>query len=93
MRLSPVGEYLRLVLMRRLSQGPATVGELDELARRAVEGLGVKYDWRVWPKLLEGEVAVRGDTVELTKEGRWLFEQTKDVVARYVEKALRLKPS
>ncbi|MEM0184220.1 MAG: hypothetical protein QXU93_11650 [Thermoproteus sp.] len=92
MRLSPVGEYLRLVIMRRLSQGPATVRELDELARRAVEGLGVKYDWRVWPRLLAREVAIMDGTAQLTEEGKWLYEQTKDVVAHYVERTLKLKP-
>jgi hypothetical protein len=59
LRYTPVGEYLRLVVLRRLSKGPAPVEEVDELARRAVEALGVRYDWRVWPKLLEGEVEVR----------------------------------
>jgi len=90
-RYSPIGEYLRLVIMRRLAEGPARVEEVDELARRAVEELGERYNWRVWPQLLKREVAIRGGVVELTKEGRALYEQTKDVVAKYVEKWLSIK--
>ncbi|ABO09480.1 hypothetical protein [Pyrobaculum calidifontis] len=87
-RYSPIGEYLRLVIMRRLAEGPAKVEEIDELARRAVEELGERYNWRVWPQLLRREVAIRGGVVELTKEGKALYEQTRDEVAEYVKKTL-----
>jgi len=87
-RYSPIGEYLRLVIMRRLAEGPARVEEIDELARRAVEELGERYNWRVWPQLLRREVTIRGGVVELTKEGKALYEQTKDEVAEYVKKTL-----
>jgi len=87
-RYSPIGEYLRLVIMRRLAEGPARVEEVDELARRAVEELGERYNWRVWPQLLKREVAIRGGVVELTKEGRTLYENTKDEVAEYLKKTL-----
>jgi len=90
-RYSPIGEYLRLVVMRRLAEGPARVEEVDELARRAVEELGERYNWRVWPQLLRREVAIRGSVAELTKEGRALYEQTKDLVAEYVRKRLQVK--
>jgi hypothetical protein len=87
-RYTPVGEYLRLVVLRRLSKGPAPVEEVDELARRAVEALGIRYDWRVWPKLVEGEVEVRGGIAVITPRGRWILEQTGDEVAEYVRKRL-----
>jgi hypothetical protein len=83
-----VGEYVRLVILQRLSKGPAPVEEIDELARRAVERLGVRYDWRVWPKLLEGEVEVRGGTAVITPRGRWILEVAGDEVARYVRRRL-----
>jgi len=87
-RYTPVGEYLRLKILRRLSKGPAPVEEVDELARRAVEALGVRYDWRVWPRLLEGEVEVRGGIAVITPRGRWILEQTEEEVAKYVRKRL-----
>ncbi|MGC8582342.1 MAG: hypothetical protein ACP5I3_03985 [Thermoproteus sp.] len=87
-RYSPVGEYLRLLIMQRLAQGPARVEEVDELARRAVERVGVRYDWRIWPELLRREVAVRDGVAELTDEGRWLLKTTRDVVAEYVRRTL-----
>ena len=87
-RFTPIGEYLRLVVLRRLSRGPASVEEVEELARRAVEALGVRYDWRVWPKLLEGEVEIRGDMVTITPRGRWFLEQVADEIAEYVKRWL-----
>jgi len=87
-RFTPVGEYLRLIILRRLARGPAPMEEVDELARRAVEALGMRYDWRVWPRLLEGEVEVRGGTAVITPRGRWMLEQTGEEVARYVQKWL-----
>jgi len=87
-RYTPVGEYLRLKILRRLSKGPAPVEEVDELARRAVEALGVRYDWRVWPRLVEGEVEIRGGVVAITPRGRWILEQTEEEVAAYVRKRL-----
>jgi len=63
-RYTPVGEYLRLLILRRLSRGPAKVEEIDRMVRGAVEALGVRYDWRAWPKLLEGEVEVRGGAAD-----------------------------
>jgi hypothetical protein len=87
-RYTPVGEYLRLVVLRRLSKGLAPVEEVDELARRAVEGLGVRYDWRVWPRLVEGEVEIRDGVVAITPRGRWILEMTGEEVAAYVRKRL-----
>ena len=87
-KFTPIGEYLRLVVLRRLSKGPAPVEEVDELARRAVERLGIKYDWRLWPKLLEGEVEVRGGMAVITPPGRWILENTADEVSKYVKKRL-----
>jgi len=87
-RYTPVGEYLRLVVLRRLSKGPAPVEEVEELARRAVERLGMRYDWRVWPRLLEGEVEVRGGVVTITPRGRWILELTGEEVTKYVRRRL-----
>jgi hypothetical protein len=87
-RYTPVGEYLRLVILQRLARGPAPVEEVDELARRAVEALGVRYDWRAWPRLLEGEVVVKDGVVTITPRGRWILELTGEEVAKYVKKRL-----
>jgi len=87
-RYTPVGEYVRLLVLKRLAHGPAKVEEVDELARRAVEALGVRYDWRVWPRLLEGEVEIRGGVVTITPRGRWILELTGREVAKYVRKRL-----
>jgi hypothetical protein len=89
---TPVGEYLRLVILQRLSKGPAPVEEVDELAKRAVEKLGIRYDWRVWPKLLDGEVEIRDGTAAITPRGRWILEQTGEEVAEYVKKWLGISP-
>ncbi len=87
-RYTPVGEYLRLVILQRLSKGPAPVEEVDELAKRAVEALGIKYDWRVWPRLVEGEVEVKDGIATITPRGRWILELTGEEVAKYVKKRL-----
>jgi hypothetical protein len=87
-RYTPVGEYIRLLVLKRLARGPARVEEIDRMVEEAVEALGVRYDWRVWPRLLEGEVEVRGDTAVITQRGRWILEQTADEVAEYVRRRL-----
>ncbi len=87
-RYTPVGEYIRLLVLKRLARGPASVGEIDRIVREAVEALGVRYDWRVWPKLLEGEVEIRDGVVTITPRGRWILEQTGEEVAKYVKKRL-----
>jgi hypothetical protein len=92
LRYSPVGEYLRLVILRRLARGPAKVEEIDKLAEEAVKRLHVRYDWRVWPRLFKGEVEVKDGTVELTHVGRWILEQTGEEVAKYVKKWLGVSP-
>ncbi len=79
---------MRLVILRRLNEGPAATEEVDALARSVVERLGIKYDWRVWPKLLEGEVEIRGGMAVITPRGRWILEQTGEEVAEYVKKWL-----
>jgi hypothetical protein len=87
-RYTPVGEYLRLVILQWLARGPAGVGEIDQMVREAVEKLGIRYNWRVWPKLLEGEVEVKDGVVTITPRGRWILEQTGEEVAEYVKKTL-----
>jgi hypothetical protein len=91
-KFTPIGEYLRLLVLRRLREGPASVEGLDEIVRRAVERLSIRYDWRIWPKLLEGEVEFRGDTAVITPRGKWILEQTGEEVARYVKKWLGAEP-
>jgi hypothetical protein len=87
-RYTPVGEYIRLLVLKRLARGPARVGEIDRMVEEAVEALGIRYDWRVWPKLLEGEVEIRDGTAVITPRGRWILEQTGEEVAKYLEKTL-----
>jgi hypothetical protein len=87
-RYTPVGEYVRLLVLKRLTRGPAEVEEVDRMVEEAVEALGVRYDWRAWPRLLEGEVEVRGGVVAITQRGRWILEQTEEEVAAYVRKRL-----
>jgi len=87
-RYTPVGEYIRLLVLKRLARGPAEVEEVDRMVEEAVEALGVRYDWRVWPRLLEGEVEVIGGMVAITPRGRWILEQTEEEVAKYVRKRL-----
>ncbi len=87
-RYTPVGEYIRLLVLKRLARGPAGVGEIDRMVEEAVEALGIRYDWRVWPKLLEGEVEIRDGMVAITPRGRWILEQTGEEVAKYLEKTL-----
>ena len=87
-RYTPVGEYVRLLELKRLTRGPAKVEEIDRMVREAVETLGVRYDWRAWPKLLEGEVEIRGGVVTITPRGRWILELTGEEVAKYVRKRL-----
>jgi hypothetical protein len=91
-RFSPVGEYLRLVILRRLSRGPARVEEINKLAEEAVKQLHVKYDWQVWPKLLTKEVEIKDGTVMATNYGKWLLEQTDEEIAKYVQKWLGISP-
>jgi len=87
-RYTPVGEYLRLLILQKLARGPAGVGEIDQMVREAVEALGVRYDWRLWPRLVEGEVEVKDGVVTITPRGRWILEQTGEEVAEYVKKTL-----
>ena len=84
-RYTPVGEYIRLLVLKRLACGLAEVEEVDRMVREAVEALGVRYDWRAWPRLLEGEVEVRVGVVAITPRGRWILELTGEEVAKYVK--------
>ena len=87
-RYTPVGEYVRLLVLKRLARGPVKVEEIDRMVREAVEALGVRYDWRAWSRLVEGEVEIRGGMVAITPRGRWILEQTEEEVAKYVKKRL-----
>ncbi len=90
-RYTPVGEFIRLVILKRLAKGPAKVEEIDWMAREAVERLGVRYDWRVWPRLVEGEVEFREGVVAITPRSKWILEMTGEEVAEYVKKWLRVE--
>jgi len=87
-RYTPVGEYIRLLMLKRLTRGPAEVEEIDRMVEEAVEALGVRYDWRAWPRLLEGEVEIRGGIAVITPRGRRILELTGEEVAKYVKKRL-----
>ncbi len=87
-RYTPVGEYIRLLVLKRLARGPAGVGEIDRMVRETVEKIGIRYDWRVWSRLVEGEVEVKDGVVAITPRGRWILELTGEEVARYVKKRL-----
>jgi len=87
-RYTPVGEYLRLLILKRLARGPAKVEEIDRMVEEAVGRLHVRYDWRAWPRLLEGEVEVREGVAAITPRGRWILELTGEEVAKYVKKKL-----
>jgi hypothetical protein len=91
-RYTPVGEFLRLVILQRLARGPAPVEEIDKLAEEAVRRLHVRYDWRVWPRLFNGEVEIRDGTAAITPHGKWILEQTGEEVEKYVEKWLGISP-
>ena len=58
------------------------------MVREAVEALGVRYDWRVWPRLVEGEVEVKDGVAAITPRGKWILELTGEEVAKYVKKWL-----
>jgi hypothetical protein len=88
-KFTPIGEYIRLVVLMRLSRGPATTKEIDELVKTTVERLGVSYDWRIWPELLlEGEVEIKGDIAVITPRGRRILELTEEEVEQYVRRWL-----
>jgi hypothetical protein len=88
-KFTPVGEYIRILVLKRLAnQGPAGVGEIDRMVKEAVETLGVRYDWRIWPRLLSREVEIKDEVVKITSFGMWILEQTGDEVENYVRKFL-----
>jgi len=91
-RYTPVGECIRLLVLKRLARGPASVGEIDRMVEEAVEALGIRYDWRVWPRLVEEEVKIRDGVAVITQRGRWILEQTGEEVAEYVKKWLGVSP-
>ncbi|MFB6490271.1 MAG: hypothetical protein TU35_003315 [Thermoproteus sp. AZ2] len=86
--MTPIGLYIKVLIISRLARGPAKVEELDEIARRAVERLGVRYDWRIWRDLLRREVVVEDGLAKLSERGRWYAEVGLRPVAKYVERAL-----
>ena len=83
---APAGEYIRLVILRRLAKGPAAVEELEALAKRATEALGVRYDWRVWPELLKREITVEGGVAKLTKYGKVFVREALGEVEEWLGK-------
>jgi hypothetical protein len=87
-RYTPVGEYIRILVLKKLAHGPAEVGEIDQMLKEMVEPLGIRYDWRIWPKLLENEVEINNGIATITSRGRWILEQTSEEVAKYVKKWL-----
>ncbi len=87
-RYTPVGEYVRLLVLKRLARWLAGIGEIDRMVEEAVKKIGIRYDWRDWPRLLEGEVEVKDGVVTITPRGRWILKLTGEEVAKYVKKRL-----
>lgn len=85
-RYSPAGEYIRLVILKKLAKGPASVEELDALAKRAVERLGIRYDWRVWPELVRREVVIENGVAKLTKYGEVFVREALGEVEEWLGK-------
>lgn len=83
---SPIGELIRLVVMERLSKGASTVEEINELAKKAVEKVGLKYDWRIWTELLKMETVIKDGIVELSEVGKWIYTQTREEIIEYLKK-------
>lgn len=83
---SPIGELIRLVVMERLSKGVSTVEEINELAKKAVEKVGLKYDWRIWTELLKMETVIKDGIVELSEVGKWIYTQTREEIIEYLKK-------
>jgi len=84
----PWGSTLGCSFLGGWRAAPPRSEEIDKLAEEAVRRLHVRYDWRVWPRLLAREVEVKDGSVELTHVGRWILEQTGEEVAEYVKKTL-----
>ncbi|CCC82328.1 hypothetical protein [Thermoproteus tenax] len=86
--MTPIGEYIRYLVISRLAKGPATVDELNSVVEDAVRRLGVNYNWRIWPELVKREVAFDGNTAKLTERGRWVAAVGLKAMARYVQRTL-----
>jgi hypothetical protein len=87
-KYTPVGEYIRILVLKRLVKGATKIEEIDWIVKEAVETLGVRYDWRIWPRLLSREVEIKDGVVKITSFGMWILEQTGDEVVNYVRKSL-----
>ncbi len=87
-KFTPVGEYIRILVLKRLVKGATKIEEIDRIVKEAVETLGVRYDWRIWPRLLSREVEIKDGVVKITSFGMWILEQTGDEVENYVRKFL-----
>ncbi len=87
-KFTPVGEYIRILVLKRLVKGATKIEEIDRIVKEAVETLGVRYDRRIWPRLLSREVEIKDGVVKITNFGMWILEQTGDEVENYVRKFL-----
>ncbi|MEM0467887.1 MAG: hypothetical protein QXT27_01645 [Pyrobaculum sp.] len=90
-RYSPIGEYLRMCIIERLAKGPATVVELDKLAKECIDRLGVRYDWKVWPELLRREVFIINGVATLSDYGKVLYREAYAEIMQYLNKVLGLE--
>lgn len=89
-KFSPIGEYIRLLVLQRLAYGPATVNELSELVCTRINELsektGIKYNCMVWPELLKYEVEIKDGMAYITSIGQLVYKNTTDEVIDYLRK-------
>lgn len=83
-KYSPIGEYVRLLVLQRLARGPAPVDELNKIVCETVNAvtrkIGLKYDCSVWTELLKYEIEIKNDMVYLTRIGEVVYRNIDEVV-------------
>jgi len=83
--MTPIGEYIRALIIMRLSKGPTPVEELNKAIRELVEKMGIKYDYSIWPKLVEREVVIDKGVARLTERGYWFASIALKPTLKYLE--------
>ncbi len=84
---SPIGELIRLVVLKHLAvKGEAAVDEINNIAKKVVEAVGIKYDWTVWPRLFTREIVISNGIVRMTEFGRMVLKETEEIVILKLKK-------